>query len=296
MSHTHAHDACTPDRHRDARVAGLVAPAAAETPPKDSPQARPVVTVTGFTLAAEVIERSRQVPVIVLVGSPLQSGQLRSRLTSLAEGAGLRWILGILDPDKDPHAAMQFRPRQLPSVFAVAGGTTVAVFEPGLPGRDIGDWVEEVLRSTAGRLSGLETEPEPEPQSPAPGHDPRLRTAAEAVDRGDFARAVAIYEEMLIDAPHDPVLLRARAAVSVLVRVADMDRTRDPIQAAAADPTDIDAALDAADALVMLDQPVAAVELLTARLPHTRERVVELLALLDPGHPVRQQVVSALYA
>lgn len=33
MSHTHVHDACTPDRHRDARVAGLVAPAAAETPP-----------------------------------------------------------------------------------------------------------------------------------------------------------------------------------------------------------------------------------------------------------------------
>ena len=296
MSHTHAHDVCTPDRHRDARVAGLAAPTAAETPPKDSPQAHPVVTVTGFTLAAEVIERSRQVPVIVLVGSPLQSGRLRGQLTSLAEGAGLRWILGILDPDKDPHAAMQFRPRQLPSVFAVAGGTTVAVFEPGLPGRDIGDWVEEVLRSTAGRLSGLETEPEPEPQSPAPSHDPRLRTAAEAVDRGDFARAVAIYEEMLIDAPHDPVLLRARAAVSVLVRVADMDRTRDPIQAAAADPTDIDAALDAADALVMLDQPVVAVELLTARLPHTRERVVELLALLDPGHPVRQQVVSALYA
>lgn len=294
---SHAHDACTPDRHRDARVAGLVAPAAAEATPKSSQRARPVVTVTGFTLAAEVIERSRQVPVIVLVGSPLQSGRLRGQLTSLAEGAGLRWILGILDPDKDPHAAMQFRPRQLPSVFAVAGGTTVAVFEPGLPGRDIGDWVEEVLRSTAGRLSGLDIEPEA--SSPAPGHDPRLRTAAEAVERGDFAAAVATYEEMLVDAPHDTVLLRARAAVSVLLRASTMERTRDPIQAAAADPTDIAAALDAADALVLLDQPVEAVELLTARLPQTRERVLDLLHLLDPADPAvtaaRRAVAGALY-
>jgi len=306
----HVHDGCTPDRHRDAVVAGLVALTATTTPttpaePQQQGTVRPVVAVTGFNLAAEVIERSQQVPVIVLIGAPLQSGmkELRSRLTSLAEGAGLRWILGILDPDKDPGAAVQFGPRQVPSVFAVAGGTTVAVFEPGLPGRDIADWVEEVVRSTGGRLSGLdETEEEATHSAPAEsGREAQLRRAAEAVDSGDFAGAVAVYEEMLASAPGDPVLRRARAAVSVLVRVQRMDRTRDPVQAAVEDPGDVDKVLDAADALVMLDQPGEAVELLAARVgkPRVRERALELLALLDPADPVvaatRQRVVGALY-
>lgn len=306
----HVHDGCTPDRHRDAVVAGLEAPTATTTPttPAELQQqdtVRPVVTVTGFNLAAEVIERSQQVPVIVLIGAPLQSGmkELRSRLTSLAEGAGLRWILGILDPDKDPGAAVQFRPRQVPSAFAVAGGTTVAVFEPGLPGRDIADWVEEVVRSTGGRLRGLDEAGEEDTQSaPAAfGREAQLRRAAEAVDSGDFAGAVAVYGEMLASAPGDPVLLRARAAVSVLVRVQRMDRTRDPVQAAVEDPGDVDKVLDAADALVMLDQPGEAVELLATRVgePRVRERALELLALLDPADPVvaatRQRVASALY-
>ncbi|AJE32877.1 hypothetical protein B842_05130 [Corynebacterium humireducens NBRC 106098 = DSM 45392] len=310
----HVHDGCTPDRHRDAVVAGLVALTATTTPttpaePQQQGTVRPVVSVTGVNLAAEVIERSQQVPVIVLIGAPLQSGmkELRSRLTSLAEGAGLRWILGILDPDKDPGAAVQFRPRQVPSAFAVAGGTTVAVFEPGLPGRDIADWVEEVVRSTGGRLRGLDEageagEEDTHSVPAAFGREAQLRRAAEAVDSGDFAGAVAVYGEMLASAPGDPVLLRARAAVSVLVRVQRMDRTRDPVQAAVEDPGDVDKVLDAADALVMLDQPGEAVELLAARVgePRVRERALELLALLDPADPVvaatRQRVASALYA
>ncbi|GAB3692772.1 hypothetical protein GCM10027595_04750 [Corynebacterium nasicanis] len=163
----HMHDGCAPDRHRDAILAGETGITTPVPNLRVEGAPRPVVTVTGFTLVPEVIERSHQVPVIVLVGAPLQSGvaDLRSRLTALAESAGLRWILGILDPDKDPHAAMQFRPRQLPSVFAVAAGTTVAVFEPGLARRDLGDWVEEVLRSTSGRLRGL-SPTTPEPPSP----------------------------------------------------------------------------------------------------------------------------------
>lgn len=307
----HAHDGCTPDRHRDAVVAGLAAPAtsseqAAPTGLRREGAVRPVVTVTGFTLAVEVVERSHQVPVIVLIGAPLQSGmtQLRSRLTSLAEEGGLRWILAILDPDRDPGAAMQFRPRQLPGVFAVAGGTTVAVFEPGLPGRDIADWVEEVLRSTGGRLRGLDAPGEQDTPATTAGpvEDGRLRRAAEAVHGGDFAGAVALYEEMLATSPGGPVLLRARAAVSVLVRAQRMDRSRDPVRAAEADPGDVDKVLDAADALVLLDRPVEAVELLAGKVqdPRVRERVLELLALLDPGHPVvaatRRQVASAVYA
>lgn len=60
------------------------------------------------------------------------------------------------------------------------------------------------------------------------------------------------------------LLQRVRAAVSVLLRVEETDRSIDPIEAAAANPGDVGLALHAADVLVLFDRPECAVRLLTA--------------------------------
>lgn len=47
------------------------------------------------------------------------------------------------------------------------------------------------------------------PASDSPEPDARLLNAAEAVQSGRFRDAVALYEQLLSDAPEDPVLVRA---------------------------------------------------------------------------------------
>ncbi|MHA2790169.1 tetratricopeptide repeat protein [Corynebacterium sp. S7] len=309
----HFHDSCTPDLQRDLEVTGLKAPHSHDHSAHDltpTQHALPIVQVTALNLEDEVIKRSAKVPVFVLIGSPVQHGmsKLSTQLRTLAESAGLRWILGIINPDLDPVAASHFRPRQLPCVYAVADGASIALFEPGQPGRDIADWVTEILNRIGTQLPGLDPEEIPDQADPTPthGHDPRLLQAAEAVDAGEFEHAVSLYDDLLAAQPNDPTLLRARAAVSVLVRAEHIDRTTDPLARAAVAPKDVDAALDAADVDVILDFPARAVNRLSGLIESAskverevlRVRLLELMRLLDPNDPVilvaRERIASAV--
>ena len=145
------------------------------------------------------------------------------------------------------------------------------------------------------------------PASDSPEPDARLLNAAEAVQSGRFRDAVALYEHLLSDAPEDPVLVRAHAAVSVLVRAEGIDRSTDPIGRSDAAPQDVAKALDAADVLVLFDQPADAVDRLSALLENlpkddaadVRRRILELLTLLEPQDPAveraRRRLANATF-
>lgn len=145
------------------------------------------------------------------------------------------------------------------------------------------------------------------PASPSPEPDARLLSAAEAVQTGRFGDAVALYEQLLTDAPQDPTLLRAHAAVSVLVRAENIDRSTDPIGRSDAAPQHVAKALDAADVLVLFDQPADAVDRLSAlveSLPKddvapVRQRILELLTLVEPQDPAveraRRRLANATF-
>lgn len=145
------------------------------------------------------------------------------------------------------------------------------------------------------------------PASHSPEPDARLLSAAEAVQSGRFSEAVALYERLLVDAPQDPTLLRAHAAVSVLVRAENIDRSTDPIDRSDAAPQDVAKALDAADVLVLFDQPADAVDRLSGLLETipkdgavpVRRRLLELLTLLGPQDPAveraRRRLANATF-
>ncbi|WP_018296829.1 hypothetical protein [Corynebacterium lubricantis] len=185
----HFHDSCTPDLERDLIVSGIKEPHSHAAHDLAAPtRAQPIVQVTAQNIDEEVVQRSAKVPVFVLIGSPVQQGMnaLSAQLRSLAESAGLRWILTVINPDLDPVAASHFRPRQLPAVYAVADGASIALFEPSQPGRDIADWITEIVDRNGTQLPGLDPEEIPEQDSATQGHDPRLLRAAESVDAGEF--------------------------------------------------------------------------------------------------------------
>jgi putative thioredoxin len=322
----HHHESCRPDLARDLAVTGLVPPDAAAQPPSDrrttEPARRvaPVVDITPFSLETEVVARSGQVPVVVLIGSPVDPGMssLRRDLTARAGAAGLRWILAVVDADRFPRVVDRFRPAALPVVTVVADGTGVASWVPadavGADGVDCGDWVAAVVGRVAPRLTGL-----PEDTVVASGDeaadvtgDPRMAEAARLVGEGRPGEAVAVYDRLLGEGP-DPaarqVLSRARAAVAVLDRTRDMDRSA--VLSAVADArsgavADVARLLRAADVLVLLDRPAEAVDLLSAApalgqpgAGDLRARVIELCHLLEQDAPAaeraRRRIASALF-
>lgn len=325
-SHRHDHDSCTPDLDRDLAVTGIRTP---QESPARSAQAEkaapsrvvePVVDVTPLSLEPEVISRSSQVPVVVLIGSMVDPGASALRRDLENRATGLRWILGVVDADRFPQVVRAFRPTTLPSVTVVAGGTGVGTWTAGDGVEvDCGDWVEQVVATVEGRLDGL-------PEDAVTGDvdqgtaassltaDPRLQEAAELVGQGDAEAALVLYDRMLAEYSGPAAastLHRARAAVAVLARTRDMDRSA--VLSAVADARrgpqgaqgDADTVLRAADVLVLLDKPAEAVDLLSGALAQTvnrdgiRLRLLDMLHLLEPDDPVvtqaRQRIATVMF-
>ncbi|HCT13817.1 hypothetical protein [Corynebacterium nuruki] len=311
----HHHDPCSPGR-TDADA----------TPPDAAPPVRevsPVIEVTPFSLESEVIARSAQIPVVLLIGSPVDPGTsaLRRDLVARAGDAGLQWILGIVDADRFPAIVGRLRPASLPSVSVIADGTGVAVWTPadasGADGVDCGDWIGQVVAQVTPRLAGLPADTvvagtgSGRAETADVTADPRMAEAARLVGEGDAAQAVRVYDRMLAENPGPTataVLRQAQAAVAVLARTKDMDRAA--VLAAVADArtgatVEVPRLLRAADVLVLLDRPAEAVDLLSAALAaqgggeDLRARTVELCRLLDRDAPAarraRGRIAAALF-
>ena len=282
----------------------------------------PVVELTPANLEAEVVVRSEQVPVIVLIGAAgaADSVRLRQELSAMAQQAGLEWILAWVDADTHPQLAQAFGVQALPTVTAVAMGSPIGMFV-GEKTRDwLDQWIAQVLQATAGRLTGLPAGTRmagaaeaaaPEPTDffghPVPTEDPRLSQAEQLLSDGDFAAALALYEAMLDSEPANTGLQRSRANVALFVRVSEVDRSSDPIARADAQPRDVELALAAADVALLMDDPASALNRLVELLPlvfggqreQVQQRLVEYLLLFDAADPLaletRRRMASALF-
>lgn len=271
-----------------------------------------VVTANNFE--NDVLQRSVQVPVFLLVGTPRSedSEQLRVDLTALVESAQLRWLFGYLDADTYPEVAQVLGVRSLPTVVVLAAGRPVTSFAGAQPRGQLENVAHAVVQQIGSQLRGLPdgvvqagSQPYEESESK---QDPRLDVAQDAMTRGDYAKAAELYDALLSDNPGDAELTRARAAVMVHARVAESGKTMDEAVAAADKVAgSVPDALLAADAEVCVGNPQAGFDRLVALLRQSsgpekdvvRARLVELLGLFDPANPMiiesRQAMASALY-
>lgn len=264
----------------------------------------PVVDVTEATFEAEVLERSSQVVVLVSMWSERSpsSVQFSGVLESLARRGAGDWVLARVDVDTNPRIAQAFGVQAIPTVVAVAAGQPLADFEGVQPEDQVSGWLEQVLLATAGKLagppaSGGEEEPEVE--------DPRFVAAEDALAEGDLAGAEAGYQAILDAEPGNTAALGAIRQVRFLARVQDV--APDAVAKADAAPTDVQAQLDAADALLYTQQAEEAFGRLIETIRRTagddrtaaRTRLLELFELFDPADPMvvaaRRKLASALY-
>ena len=277
------------------------AAAAAARPAGSGPA--PFITVTPDNFEVEVVRRSTQVPVVVLVGTPRspESEQLKTDFQSLATAAGGTFIVGYVDADATPTVAQAFGVQALPTVIALGGGRPLTQFEGGQPIDALRSWVDSLVEQVGPQLSGLEETPaEEEPE------DPRLEAALSALNVGDFDAAIAVYDEILAETPGDTNITQARDTAKLLKRLDPVNQTEDPIAAAEAAPEDVEKAFRAADAEVVAGAPERAFDrligLMTAvpgEKARVRDRLIELFALFDAADPrvttARTKMASALF-
>ena len=259
------------------------------------------VEVTEANLEAEVLVRSSQVPVVVLLWSPRSDAsiQLGDALASLAAADGGKWSLATVNVDTVPRVAQMFGVQAIPTVVALGGGQPLSSFQGMQPPEQLRGWIDSLLNATAGKLGGAGDAEDPEQV------DPELAQARAHLDAGDFDAARSAYQAILDANPNHAEAKGAVRQIGFLQRASA--HRPDAVAAADAAPDDIEAVFAAADVEILQQNIAAAFDRLIALFKRTadddrtkvRTRLIELFDLFDPADPEviagRRKLANALY-
>ena len=110
-----------------------------------------VIDVTDETFNADVVDRSRSVPVIMDLwaewcGPCKQLSPVLEKLAAEAEGA---WVLAKVDVDANPQLSAALQVQSIPMVVAVLDGQLVPGFLGALPESDVREWIGQVMQVAA---------------------------------------------------------------------------------------------------------------------------------------------------
>jgi putative thioredoxin len=259
------------------------------------------VEITEANLEDEVLVRSSQMPVVVLLWSPRSdaSAQLGNVLAELAAADGGKWSLAPVNVDAAPRVAQMFGVQAVPTVVALAAGQPLSSFQGVQPPEQLRRWVDSLLSATAGKLGSAGDAEEPEQVNP------ELAQARAHLDAGDFDAALTAYRALLDADPNHAEAKGAVRQIGFLQRATS--RAPGAIVAADAKPDDIELAFAAADVEILQQNVAGAFDRLIALIKRTagdertnvRTRLIELFDLFDPADPEviagRRKLANALY-
>ncbi|MDV2431945.1 tetratricopeptide repeat protein [Corynebacterium tuberculostearicum] len=281
---------------------------AQESPHTNASGVQPFFTVTESSFEQDVVRRSAEVPVVVLIGTArsTQSEQLRTDLQDLAMQGNLSFLVAYVDADATPQVAQVFGVKNLPTVVALGAGQPLTNFEGAQPKDALKQWVETLVQNVGPQLKGLQGDHGSE-QRQEEEEDPRLQEAESFLNAGDFDGALNVYNSILDSEPDNVQIKQARDTTMLLKRLDPANQTEDPIAAAEADKGDVDKQMRAADAEVVAGAPEKAFERLIETMKVTagdekarvRGRLLELFGLFEASDPrvleARTKLASALY-
>ncbi len=241
------------------------------------------VEVTEANLEAEVLVRSTEVPVVVLLWSPRSDSsiQLGEALGALAAADGSKWVFATVNVDTTPRVAQMFGVQAVPTVVALAAGRPLSSFEGVQPPEQLRRWIDSLMNATAGKLGGAGEAEQAEEV------DPAVERAREFLDAGDFDAARTAYQSILDADPNHAEAKGAVRQIGFLQRATT--HSQDAVAIADATPDDIDAAFAAADVEILQQDVEAAFARLTNLVKRTagddritvRTRLIELFGLFD---------------
>ena len=270
--------------------------------PSAQPGAAQATEVTEANFEDEVLVRSDEVPVVVVLWSPRSDAcvDLVDTLSGLAAEDNGNWSLATVNVDVAPRVARIFGIEAVPTVVALAAGQPVSSFQGLQPAEQLRRWLDSLLSATAGKLRGPTGA-----AGEAPEVDPAVAQARQQLEDGDFDAARESYQAIL-DA--HPGSVEAKAAIRQIEFLTRATAQRpDAVAIADAAPKDIAAAFAAADVQILNQDVSPAFERLIALVRSTsgddrtlvRTRLIELFELFDPADPdviaARRNLANALY-
>lgn len=247
---------------------------------------------------AEVLELSRTVPVVVDLwaewcGPCKQLSPVLERVVTELDG---RVLLAKVDVDANPQLSQAFRAQSIPMVVALVAGQPVPLFTGAVPEQQVRDVFAQLLQLAAQNgVTGsvaLDADAGPAEAPEEPPLPPLHAEAFDAIEAGDYPRAISAYERALAENPRDADARAGLGQVRLLDRVQGVDLQAARAAAAAA-PTDVEVQLAVADLDVTgghVDDAFARLLDLFAQLPSderapVRERLLELFALVGDTDP-----------
>ena len=245
-----------------------------------------VIDVTDATFGQEVVERSKQVPVVVDFWAEWcapcrQLGPLIEREANAREGDV---VLAKLDTDANQRTAMEYGIQGIPAVKAFKDGSVVAEFVGAQPAPAVARFFDGLVPSEADRLATSEDEEslrralELQPGRP----DASVRLARLLLERGERDEALTVVEGAPGDFQAEGLAARIR-----------LEQRGEP------DLRDAWQALDAGDPETAIDVLIAALPSADGAKDDIRQAVVAVLDELGVEHPLardaRRRLAAALY-
>ncbi|MBO9577483.1 MAG: tetratricopeptide repeat protein [Microbacteriaceae bacterium] len=269
-------------------LTSLVRRANAPAAPGDDDPDAAVFAVDDLSFG-RVVELSRTVPVIVEFGDGRTPGSI---VESILATYGGRFALARVDALASPQLVQAFQVQQVPLIAAVIGGRPLPLFVGALPEPEIRDVLEQVLQVAAqqGVTGTVGTGEDAEGAEPAPAPLPPLHQAAyDAIEAGDYAAAIAAYEQAIKENPRDAEAVAGLAQVRLLARLGDSGADADEADRAFASG-------DAEGAFALLFAAFAEGD--ASDREQIKTRLLEYFEILgdDPRvGPARRKLTSLLY-
>lgn len=197
------------------------------------------VTDTTFE---EAFLATKDVPALFVLwdGQAVQTRAAVDAAVEAAAGFPGRLRVCSVDVRQAPRMAQAFQVQQVPMTLAIIAGQPVPLFAGAQPAAQLRPVVEQVLQLAAqhgvtGRFEVGQEQPDPEGSADLPVAHAQ---AYQAIEDGDYAAAVAAYQQALKDDPADTEAKAGLAQVTLLQRVEGVDAAA-ARAAAAANPVDV---------------------------------------------------------
>lgn len=263
------------NRAQAAEAAPSQPPAPNTEAPAGSTPSQPAASSQNPVVASLVVEGNEQnfnnligysgsVPLVVEFYASWsdQSKSLSEKLKNQTEQSAGRILLVRVDVQAQPKIAAAFKVEGAPTVVAVIKGQPVPLFAGDQEQAAIATVFERILEvAVENQIIGtVEVNPEAAAEASAPKLSPRHQAAYDAIDRGDYAAAVAEYQAALNEMPSDSLAKAGLAQANLLVRTQNIDID----EVLGSQPTELEGVVLKADVLLATGHPAVSFELLLA--------------------------------
>jgi putative thioredoxin len=232
------------------------------------------IDVTDANFQTEVIDKSKEVPVVVDLWAPWcgPCKTLGPIIEKVVDETGGKVVLAKVNVDENPGLSQAFKVQSIPAVYALKDGAVVDGFMGSYPEHAVKEFVDALLPSDEQLAIAQLLEA---------GDEGSLRIAL-SMDPANEDVIVALAELLIADGANDE-------ALTLLARIPESDRTRHVAALArVGEPVDDD-----------YDEQLTALLDVVKTDDEARQKFVDLLELMGPTDPrtaeYRRQLTSRLY-